>query len=160
VSSRVLRLVPVCLVMLLLLGVAVRDQLSARLTGTDVTVRVGVFDPIDPFRGAYVSLGYPDLPGLGAGGEPQQQELREGDVFLPLERRGTVWVGREPLTMQPDSGVFLRCNSLGFRVDCGIGTFFLPQGKAAGLEQELREGTAVATIRVDSFGHAALMGVR
>ena len=37
--------------------------LSARLTGEEVALRVEPIDPIDPFRGAYVDLGYPDLPG-------------------------------------------------------------------------------------------------
>ena len=46
---------------LALVGLAVAPQLSARLTGDTYLVRVAPVDPIDPFRGAYVALDYPDL---------------------------------------------------------------------------------------------------
>lgn len=45
---------------LALLAVAVWPQLSARFTGDEVVLRVQPVDPIDPFRGAYVDLGYPE----------------------------------------------------------------------------------------------------
>ena len=44
-----------------LVGVAVAPQLSARVTGDTYLFRVAPLDPIDPFRGAYVTLDYPDL---------------------------------------------------------------------------------------------------
>ena len=62
---------------LALVGLAVAPQLSARVAGDPYLVRVAPVDPIDPFRGAYVALDYPDLrddesrsfgePGLGGG---------------------------------------------------------------------------------------------
>ena len=51
----------VALVQLALVGVAVAPRLSARLTGDEYLLRVAPVDPIDPFRGAYVDLDYPDL---------------------------------------------------------------------------------------------------
>ncbi len=51
----------VALVQLALVGVAVAPRLSARLTGDEYRLRVAPVDPIDPFRGAYVDLDYPDL---------------------------------------------------------------------------------------------------
>lgn len=56
------RVAGVVLTSLALLAVAVWPQLSARFTGDEVVLRVQPVDPIDPFRGAYVDLGYPDLP--------------------------------------------------------------------------------------------------
>ena len=46
---------------LALVGLAVAPQLSARIVGDTYLVRVAPVDPIDPFRGAYVALDYPDL---------------------------------------------------------------------------------------------------
>ena len=45
---------------LALVGVGVAPQLSARATGDTYLVRVAPVDPIDPFRGTYVALDYPD----------------------------------------------------------------------------------------------------
>ena len=61
-TSRVVRVGAVVLAQLALVGVAVWAPLSARLTGEQVVLRVEPVDPIDPFRGAYVELAYPDLP--------------------------------------------------------------------------------------------------
>ena len=66
---------------LALVGVGVAPQLSARLTGDTYLMTVAPLDPIDPFRGAYVALDYPDLrhdsqssgePGLGALDDDQE----------------------------------------------------------------------------------------
>ena len=63
--SVLLKVGAVALVQLALVGVAVAPRLSARLTGDEYRLRVQPVDPIDPFRGAYVDLDYPDL-GRGA----------------------------------------------------------------------------------------------
>lgn len=158
-KSSLMRVGVVCLAMFLLLGVAVRAQLSARLNGTEVDLRVGVLDPIDPFRGAYVALAYPDLPGLAAASPAATDSFGSGVVFVPLERKGQVWVGRPPVREEP-GGRFLRCAARGERVDCGIDSLFLPQREAAAVSTRLRETTAVATVKVDDSGNAALLGVR
>ena len=49
------------LICAVLVGLAVRPQLSARLTGETYELAVAPLDPIDPFRGAYVTLDYPGL---------------------------------------------------------------------------------------------------
>ena len=61
-TTRAVRVGAVVLAQLALVGVAVWAPLSARLTGETVVLRVEPVDPIDPFRGAYVQLAYPDLP--------------------------------------------------------------------------------------------------
>ena len=58
--SRAVRVGAVCLVQLALVGAAVAGPLSARLTGQELLLEVEPVDPIDPFRGAYVDLDYPD----------------------------------------------------------------------------------------------------
>ena len=77
---------------LALTAVAVYPQLSARLTGEEIQLRVAPVDPIDPFRGAYVDLRYPDLNRLGSE-ERGIDDGESGDVFLTLRKKGDVWVG-------------------------------------------------------------------
>ena len=64
-TARAARVGAVVVASLALVVVAVWAPLAARLTGEEVTLRVEPVDPIDPFRGAYVDLSYPDLPDLG-----------------------------------------------------------------------------------------------
>ncbi|KGN30406.1 hypothetical protein N802_07110 [Knoellia sinensis KCTC 19936] len=162
----------VVVVQFLLVLVAVWSPLSARLTGDEVRLRVAPVDPIDPFRGAYVVLGYPDLPGqqqfaTEAITEPTEAEEpveivpdeERGDGWVPLRREGDVWVGDTIQRTRPTSGLYLKCNDSDWQLRCGIENWFLPQNKAAGLERAVRDGETIATVRVDSRGNAALVGV-
>ena len=155
--SRTARVAAVSLVSFALVPLAVAGPLSARLTGEEYLLEVAPVDPIDPFRGAYVALSYPGLP--------SEQELtsrgdHDGDVaYVPLRRSGEVWTGLPPVEERPESGPFLRCKDEHWRVRCGIESYFLPQDKAYQMEQAVSGGSAVARVRVDSRGNAALVGV-
>jgi uncharacterized membrane-anchored protein len=156
-TSRSSRVVAAVLVQLALVPVAVADQLSARLTGEEYLLEVAPVDPIDPFRGAYVALAYPGLP---SGQELFERQADLGDVaYVPLRESEGLWVGLPPVAARPDSGPFLRCTDDGWRLRCGIESWFLPQDEAYALEQSVREGRAVATVRVDGRGNAALVDV-
>lgn len=149
---------------LALVGVAVAPQLSARLTGDTYLMNVAPLDPIDPFRGAYVALDYPDLrhddshssgePGLGA-----LDDGEEGAVYLTIVRQGDVWVGDEWTRERPEDGPYLACDDRSWQIRCGIESWFLPQDKAVETEDLLRDG-AVAEVRIDGRGNAALVDVR
>lgn len=149
---------------LVLVGVAVAPQLSARLTGDTYLMRVAPLDPIDPFRGAYVSLDYPDLRhdtsrsvddrGLGS-----LDDGREGHVYLTLEERDGVWVATDWTRDRPADGPYLACDDRSWQIRCGIESWFLPQDRAAATEDLLRDG-AVAEVRVDGRGNAAVVDVR
>jgi uncharacterized membrane-anchored protein len=165
-SSRAVRVGAVVLAQLALVGVAVWAPLSARLTGETVVLRVEPVDPVDPFRGAYVQLSYPDLPdqaGQADGIRTEEQEKAlddaRGTAYVPLTRSGEVWVGGPVQRTAPASGLYLTCDDSSWTLDCGIESWFLPQGEAAGLQAALRGGTAVATVKVDDSGHAALVDV-
>lgn len=155
-SSRASRVAAAVLVQLALVPVAVADQLSARLTGEEYLLEVAPVDPVDPFRGAYVALTYPGLP--------TSQDLAERPdpadhvAYVPLRESGGLWVGDAPVAEEP-AGPFLRCEDEGWRLRCGIESWFLPQQDAYALEQAVREGRAVATVRVDDHGNAALVDV-
>lgn len=168
-TSRITRVVAVVLAQAALVVVAVWAPLSARATGQEVVLRVAAYDPIDPFRGAYVQLGYPDLPGNPTPGlapaetpeapvEEQTQDLT-GPAYVPLVQKGEVWVGSPITRTRPSSGLYLTCDDSQWRLRCGIETFFLPQGSALALEKAVADGDALATVKVDGRGHAALVDV-
>ena len=153
-SSRPARVAAAVVVQLALVAVAVSGQLSARLTGDEYSFRVEPVDPIDPFRGAYVALDYPDLV-------PNNQNLRgdRGDVFLPLTEDGEVWAAGTPTRTRPDDGPYLACTDRNYEIRCGIDSWFLPQDDARELEGAIRDGDVVARVRIDGRGNAALVAV-
>lgn len=174
--DRVIRVAVVAAIQALLLGVVAWGPLSARFTGRSVHLLVGVADPTDPFREGYVDLSYPDLPQQPQmevpvepvepepepvpPEEPKPEEIERGVAYVPLTRRGSVWVGGEISRDRPTQGVYLTCDDGSWRLRCGIESWFLPQGEDAPVSTYLRRGTAVATVRVDSRGHAALVDIR
>lgn len=153
-SSRPARVAAAVVVQLALVAVAVSGQLSARLTGDEYSFRVEPVDPIDPFRGAYVALDYPDLV-------PNNENLPgdRGDVFLPLTEAGEVWAAGTPTRTRPGDGPYLACTDRNYEVRCGIDSWFLPQDDARELEGAIRDGDVVARVRIDGRGNAALVAV-
>ncbi len=161
--SRAIRIVMVAALQALLLVVAVWGSLTPRFTGQQVLLRVSAADPMDMFRGAYVDLRYPDLPhqpGTPVYAEPGGEASAMGTAYVPLSRQGQVWVGAEIVRTPPTSGIYLACDDSTWRLRCGIESYFLPQDAAATLGEELRDATAIAVVKVDRSGHAALVEVR
>jgi len=157
-TTTFVRLATVGLTGLALTAVGVYPQLSARLTGDEIRLRVAPVDPIDPFRGAYVDLQYPDLNRLGAGRDDGLGDGDRGDLFITLRQEGGVWVADSRTRTRPDSGLYLACSDHSWEVRCGIESWFLPQDEAAAMQEAVGDG-ALATVKVDSRGHAAIVAV-
>jgi uncharacterized membrane-anchored protein len=149
--SRPVLVALVCVLQAALVLSAVAPRLSARLFGDEYRLEVGPIDPIDPFRGAYVALTYPDLP--------RAPSNRDDEVFVPLVQDGDVWRGRAPVTVRPASGPYLACKGGGFELSCGIESFFASEAEARRIEDELRHRGAIAVVRIDRNGNAALISV-
>lgn len=156
--NRVLTIGLVAAAQAVLVAVGVAPQISARTTGETHTFRVEAVDPIDPFRGAYVTLGYPDLR-LDDAAADDRADGGGGTVFITLAEEEGHSVARDVSRERPDSGPYLACDDSGWQVRCGIESWFLPQDEAAAMQDVLRDG-AVAEVRIDSRGHAALIDVR
>lgn len=150
----------VALCQLALVGVGVAPQLSARVNGETVLLKVAPIDPIDPFRGAYVVLDYPDLT------PPSEEDLwgegEDGDdhLFIVLEERDGVSVGTEWTYQRPESGLYVACAPRSWEVKCGIDSWFAPQKDALRIERDVMGGHALAEVRIDSRGNAAITGLR
>jgi uncharacterized membrane-anchored protein len=146
----------VVVVQLVLVGVAVAPRLSAWATGEEYRLRVAGLDPYDPFRGAYVQLDYPDLP-LERASTPGGPVETGGTVFLPLvQRTDGTWGADAVVTERPGDGPYLACED-GWRLSCGIESWFAADEEALRLQDVLAGGSGTATVRVDSRGHAVLV---
>lgn len=143
----------------LLITAACWQPLLARATGQEVRLRVGAYDPVDPFRGAYVALQYPDLADtiVNPDGTVPGDVTRR--VYLSLQDRGGYSTVASRADHRPASGIYLDCRRNWDRPQCGIESYFLPQGRAAQVGQALSDGGAIAVIKVDRWGHAALVGL-
>ncbi len=153
------RVALVAVLQLALVGVAVAPQLSARLTGEEYQLVVRPLDPIDPFRGAYVTLAYPGLQAPADSEPPSMDDGQEGDVFVTLVEDGDVWTSGEFTRTRPESGAYLACDDRNWEVRCGIESWFVPQDEALGLERDLADGGAIATVKVDGRGNAAIVAL-
>ena len=149
----------VAVVQLVLVGVAVAPRLSAYARGEEYQLRVAPVDPIDPFRGAYVDLTYPDLQPARRPGAPTRVEPGSGPTYVPLVKDGDVWVAASYETERPATGPYLACDSDGFSLPCGIESWFTGQDEAQRLQREVDEDGAVATVRIDDRGHAVIVGL-
>jgi uncharacterized membrane-anchored protein len=146
----------VAVVQLVLVGVAVAPRLSAYARGDDYLLRVAPVDPIEPFRGAYVDLTYPDLQ---PGTRPGSGRVAAGTTYVRLVRDGDFWVAASYETERPDEGPYLACDTDGFSLSCGIESWFTGQDQAKRLESQVADEGAVATVRIDDRGHAVIVAL-
>lgn len=155
-SSRQIRVAIAAVLQLVLVGVAVSGQLSARLTGEEYLLRVEPVDPIDPFRGAYVTLDYPDLRldriDRRLGGD-------SGELYVPLVADAEFWTAGTPTRDRPGTGPYLACSDRYWQVSCGIESYFLPQDEATALDEAIQQDEVVARVKVDGRGNASLVSV-
>lgn len=144
-----------------LVAVGVWPQLSARAVGEEIQLRVRPVDPIDPFRGAYVDLDYPDLrTGDGdAGRGTASRDDGSGIVYLTLREDDGVWVADGWSRTRPEDGTYLRCDDRSWDLRCGIESWFVPQDEARRIERAVADGTVEATVKVDGRGNAAIVGI-
>lgn len=152
------RTAALALAQLALVGAAVAPQLVSRTTGEDYLLRVAPVDPIDPFRGAYVTLDYPDLRERNDSRPPSLDDGERGEVFVSLVEEDGVWVLDERSRTRPQSGPYLACQDREWAIRCGIESYFVPQDEAAALERALADG-GVATVRIDGRGLGTVVAV-
>ena len=145
------RIVLVAAVQLACVLATVSPQLSARAAGDEYRLEVAPVDPIDPFRGAYVTLDYPGIR--------EADDGESGALYVALVKDGDLWRPGQSSRTRPDRGPYLACDDTYWRVRCGIESWFVPQDEAARLDRALAERGAVATVRIDSRGNAAIVGL-
>ena len=153
------RIALVAVLQLALVPLAVLPQLSARVTGESYPMRVAPVDPIDPFRGAYVDLSYPDLREGDMSDPPSLDDGDGGAVYATLVEEDGFWVLGEYTRSRPEDGPYLACDDRYWAIRCGIESWFASQEDARRLEGAVANG-AVATIKIDSRGNAAIVDLQ
>jgi uncharacterized membrane-anchored protein len=122
--------------------------------GKEIRLLVQPVDPNDFFRGEYVALSYriSSVPIAAA---------RGGDtVYVPLHQERDVWTGTYATTQRPRTGTFIRGRARGdesfSRIEFGIETFFVQEGKARKYEDAISSRRLVAVVSVNGDGKARL----
>ena len=163
--SRVL-LGAIVLQLLVLAGVLL-GAVYPRWFGQEVQLVVEPVDPRSLFRGNYAQLRYV----IGEVDVTEtQRPLRYGErVYVSLEPAADGSMRARGLALQrPGDGLFIRgrvasraglAGGGSVQVRYGIEAYFLPQDKALALEKALRQGPALATVRIAPDGKAALLQV-
>jgi uncharacterized membrane-anchored protein len=120
--------------------------------GTEVTLRTVPVDPLDLFRGRYVTLRY-EISGLPRppGAEPGQT------VYVALQREGDRWTG-DRATRERPGGTFIRGTVGDGGIVYGIETYYADEDEAPRLEREAREGLDVRVV-LDDDGKARIEGL-
>jgi uncharacterized membrane-anchored protein len=121
-------------------------------------VRVQPVDPRDLFRGDYVILSYAfsRLP-TELWGDPQAQPGRTIYVELVPEGDGKHWHAGRFGFRPPPHGPYLRGKIVGSgRIEYGIESFFVQEGKGRRYEEAARRGQLTAEIAVTPDGQAVL----
>lgn len=125
----------------------------ALASGTEVTLRTVPVDPIDLFRGRYVTLRYEISE---AAVEPG---TRAGDtVYVALREDGERWVGDRASRERPDGDTVIRGRYTGSTIVYGIETYYADEDEAPRLEAEAGAGLDVHVV-LDDDGRARISGV-
>ena len=124
----------------------------ALATGSEVTLRTVPVDPIDLFRGRYVTLRY-EISGLSP-----PRGTRTGDrVYVTLRRSGEHWTGTRAVRERPDSDTFIRGTVSPTGIVYGIETYYADEDEARRLER--RAGELVVHVVLDDDGGARVSGI-
>jgi uncharacterized membrane-anchored protein len=141
------------LVLVAMIGVSER----ALASGDEVTLRTVPVDPVDLFRGRYVTLRY-EISSLEVA-----EGVQPGDaVYVPLYETGeAAWTGSFGFASPPSDGTSIRGTvqeiaGRSAEIDYGIGTYFTDEEDARRLEGA---GTLLVTVAIDDGGQARISRV-
>jgi len=128
----------------------------ALATGDEVTLRTVPVDPVDLFRGNYVSLRY-DISRVQV-----TRGVQPGDaVYVPLHESGHAWTGSVGFPSQPSGGTFIRGTVQRVaagraEIAYGIETYYADADEAQRLQGA---GPLLVTVAVGGDGHARIARV-
>ena len=132
------------------------------MTGRTVFLKTAPVDPYDILSGYHVVISY-EISRLDR--LPGGPELKPGEHVYVVLKAGqdgfwhAVGKSRErPKSVAADE-VVIRGTAEYWRINYGIEHYFIPEGKGKEIERGLRDArdTARAEVKVDAFGHAALV---
>ena len=149
----------VAVVQLALVAVGVAPQLSARVAGEEYQLLVAAGRPDRPLPRGLRDPRLPRPAGAGGLATGQHGRRRERRPLRHARPRGRGLGVRGVHPHPPEDGPYLACDDRDWAIRCGIESWFVPQDEAAALEQALADDGAIATIKVDSRGNAAIVAL-
>ena len=140
--------------LLILLGLIGFNEATLAF-GKSVVLQAGPVDPRDLFRGDYVTLRYEistisSIPGL--------KNVDEGDkVYVYLEQNGDVWKATKCSTaFHPEWDVFIAGEVVNHRIQYGIESYFVPEGKGWDIQ---RADDIKVRVSINRLGKATIQGL-
>lgn len=149
-------------------------------TGTEVMLKTLPVDPRDLFRGDYVTLNY-EISTLDMEKLPSEESYFYNDepIYLALELKNGYGVPKKIYTTPPEDGLYIKgkvkdviydwetdessnmteeATIKELRVDYGIESYFVPEGRGMEIEKAQRTGkTEVdAKVIIDKYGNAVI----
>ena len=143
-------------------------KLITRLTGKTITIKTAPVDPYDFLSGYHVILSY-EISQFNEPTPPEQRMYpRGGQIVYNVLIKGEddVWKSQSLHQSFPkdisEGAIVIKGKWKGGRIEYGIEKFFIPEEKRQDIERDLRQNQrqALADIRVDRFGNAALVRLR
>jgi uncharacterized membrane-anchored protein len=137
------------------LGIVGWNEL-ALATGTEVRLATAPVDPVDLFRGRYVTLRYE------ISRRQVHEPIRSGQtVYVALRQVGETWVGGPATTSRPHAETFIRGRvrqgtdrPTEIEVEYGIETYYAEEEDARRLERQT--GSLLVDVVVDDDGTARI----
>lgn len=133
-------------------------------TGTEVLLAIRPVDPRDIFRGDYVILSY-DISTVEAPTTlSAANDNARGPIYVRLnvDEEGVAHSTGVSTTTPPSEALFIKGSIVRrtgeqVRVEYGIESFFVPEGRGLEIERHLRD--MHAKVVIDSAGNAVLKGL-
>ncbi len=121
-------------------------------TGDEVRLRTQPIDPVDFFRGRYVTLSY-DISSVRTVGSPEPGTR----VYVPLHDAGPYWTGDFASPTRPATGRFISglVTDSG-QVRYGIETYFVDEREASKYEGAAAAGQLYVDVVLDDSGKARI----
>jgi uncharacterized membrane-anchored protein len=141
-------------------------------TGTEVMLKTMPVDPRDLFRGDYVTLNY-EISNLDIKKIPAENSyFYNGEpIYLALELKNGYGIPKKIYTTPPEDELYIKgkinniiygeneeMNIQQLRVDYGIESYFVPEGRGMEIEKEQRSGQkrVDAKVIIDKYGNAII----
>jgi Uncharacterized membrane-anchored protein len=149
-------------------------------TGTEVLLRTIPVDPRDLFRGDYVTLNY-EISTLDMEKLPSEESdfYNDETVYLALELKNGYGIPKKIYTTPPEDGLYIKgkvkdviydwetdesgitteeATIKELRVDYGIESYFVPEGRGMEIEKAQQTGKTEVTAKIiiDKYGNAVI----
>ena len=121
-----------------ILGAMIGNEMVPHVSGTTIRVTTVPVDPRDLFRGDYVILRYEFSNSNSIPGYDAPHNINVKTVYVSMQQDGTLWKAVGISQAKPKEGVFLRGTVKHGRIEYGIESYYVQEGKGKPIENAMR----------------------